>query len=123
MHLEQREHLEQPERLVRLEQRERPRRHRRREHLGSLEQLEHLAHPEQREQRERRERLRQHQKNSRCGILGYILAKRIYPKSTKGGADCEIKAPYICTVHQNISLTDKSKEEVPMQTIGTHCIR
>ena len=49
------------------------------EHLERLERLEHLEH------------LRQHQKKSRRGISGYILAKRIYPKSMKEGVDYEIK--------------------------------
>jgi hypothetical protein len=47
-----------------------------------LEKLERLEHPE---------RLRQHQKKSRRGISGYILAKRIYPNSMEAAVDYEIK--------------------------------
>jgi hypothetical protein len=73
-----RERLELQEHLVHLEQLERLghlRQHRRRESLGHPERPEHpvpLEHPAH---------LRRHQKNSRRGISGYILAKRIYPKS------------------------------------------
>jgi hypothetical protein len=52
------------------------------EKLEPLERPERLEHPE---------RLRQHQKKSRRGISGYILAKRIYPKSMEAEVDYEIK--------------------------------
>jgi hypothetical protein len=48
---------------------------RRREPPERQERLEHLEHLEH------LERLRQHQKNNRRRISGYIFAKRIYPKS------------------------------------------
>ena len=84
-------------------------RHRRREPLEPLERLEHLEHLRQHRRREPLEKLehqerperlvllehlvplRQHQKKSRRGITGYILAKRIYPKSLKEEVDYEIK--------------------------------
>jgi hypothetical protein len=69
-HLEHPEHPEHPEHL---------RRHRKRENLEHRERLGHLGH------------LRQHQENSRHGISGYILAKRIYPKFMKEGVDYTIK--------------------------------
>ena len=47
-----------------------------------------MAGLEHREHRARLEHLRQHQENSRHGISGYILAKRIYPKSMKEGVEC-----------------------------------
>jgi hypothetical protein len=71
----------------------------RREHLGRRERREHLEHLHRREQLERRERREhlehlerlEHLENKRPGIMGYILAKRIYPKSMKEGVDYEIK--------------------------------
>jgi hypothetical protein len=42
---------------------------------------EHLAHREHKERREHKEH--QHRQSIRCAIWGYILAKRIYPKSIK----------------------------------------
>jgi hypothetical protein len=74
--------------------------HRRREQLEQLERLGHLhqhrkrenpEHREHLEHREHRGHLRQHQENSRHGIAGYILAKRIYPKFMKEGVDYTIK--------------------------------
>ena len=49
----------------------------------NLEQLERL------EQLEQLEQLRHHQIDIRRGISGYIIAKRIYPKSMKEGVDYE----------------------------------
>jgi hypothetical protein len=71
--------------------------HRRREHLEHLEQLERPEHLRRHRKRENPEHLehlehlRQHQENSRHGISGYILAKRIYPKFMKEGVDYTIK--------------------------------
>jgi hypothetical protein len=80
-----REHLERLERLEHLEPLEHLRQHRRRVPLEKLER------PERPERLEHPERLRQHQKKSRRGISGYILAKRIYPKSMEEEVDYEIK--------------------------------
>jgi hypothetical protein len=55
------------------------------EHPVHLEQPVRLEQPGRLVRLEQRERLRQHQKNRRCGTSGYILAKRTYPKSMKGG--------------------------------------
>ncbi|MGD0232352.1 MAG: hypothetical protein ABSC19_18695 [Syntrophorhabdales bacterium] len=105
---------------------------RRREHLDPREHLEHPAQRERLEQPgrlvrlEQRERLRQrqhqHQKNRRCGTSGYIFAKRIYPDVYRRVDWIKIKTPCICAVNQSISLTDESKEEVPVQTLVTRCI-
>jgi hypothetical protein len=76
---------EPQERLEPLGPLEHLRQHRRRVPLEKLEPLEPLERPEH------LERLRQHQKKSRRGISGYILAKRIYPKSMEEEVDYEIK--------------------------------
>jgi hypothetical protein len=64
--------------------RNQPRRRERRERLEPLERREH---------REHREHLRQHQKKNRRGISGYILAKKIYPKSMKEGVTFILDVP------------------------------
>ena len=48
--------------------------------------MEHLERPERLEHLEPLERLHLHQNTNRHGISGYILAKRIYPKSMQGSS-------------------------------------
>ena len=73
------EHLAHLERLAPLEQRRRARLEHPEhlERLGLLGQLEHLGH--------RRQNI------NRGGLSGYVLAKRIYPKSMQKGVDYKIK--------------------------------